>query len=53
MYVAVAPDLSFCTGLGKTPEQAHARLELAMSLWFESDGAPLCGPDSGREESRD
>ncbi len=40
MYVAVAPDHHHCTGLGATPEEARARLELAISLWFD--------PESGR-----
>ena len=47
MYVAVAPDWSFCTGFGKTPEEAHARLQLAVSLWFDSEGGPLCGSGKG------
>ena len=43
MYVAVAPNRNYCTGFGKTLEEAHARLELAVSLWFDSEGAPLLG----------
>ena len=35
MYVAVAPDFHYCTGLGTTPEEARERLELAISLWFD------------------
>lgn len=38
MYVAVAPNRYYCTGFGKTPQEARARLELAVSLWFDSDG---------------
>ena len=38
MYVAVAPNRAYCTGFGKTPEEARARLELAISLWFDSEG---------------
>ena len=38
MYVAVAPDQAYCTGFGKTPEEARARLEFTISLWFDSDG---------------
>lgn len=49
MYVAVAPNQSYCTGFGKTAEEARARLELAISLWFDSEGELLCG--SGQEES--
>ena len=49
LHVAVAPDLYFCTGLGRTPEEAHARLELAISLWFDSEGNPKCGPECGCE----
>lgn len=45
MYLAVAPDLYFCTGLGKTPEEAHTRLELAVSLWFEAEGRRLHGSE--------
>lgn len=41
-YLAVAPERYNCTGVGKTPEEARARLELALSLWFDADGAPLC-----------
>ncbi len=47
MYVAVAPDRSFCTGFGKTPEEARARLELALALWFDSEGGPLFGSWKG------
>ena len=43
MYVAVAPDFHYCTGLGKTPEEALARLELAIALWFDPEGGRLCG----------
>lgn len=42
MYAAVAPDRYNCTGLGRSPEEARARLELALSLWFDAEGAPLC-----------
>ena len=38
MYVAVAPNRAYCTGFGKTPEEARARLEFAISLWFDSEG---------------
>jgi predicted RNase H-like HicB family nuclease len=38
MYLAVAPDRSYCTGLGKTPEEARAQLELAVSKWFDAEG---------------
>ena len=41
MYVAVAPDLHYCTGLGKTPEQARERLEQAISLWFDPEDGRL------------
>ena len=41
MYVAVAPDRHYCTGLGKTPEQARERLELAISLWFDPEDGRL------------
>ena len=47
MYVAVAPDRSYCTGLGKTPAQARARLELAISLWFDPVTGQFRGPGSG------
>ena len=53
LHVAVAPDQNFCTGLGKTPEEAHARLELAISLWFDSDGDPSCGQECGCERPAD
>ena len=45
MYLAVAPDLHHCTGLGKTPEEARARLELAISLWFDPEKGHLCSAD--------
>ena len=41
MYIAVAPDNSYCTGLGKTPQEARARLEMAISLWFDPQGGRL------------
>ena len=47
MYVAVAPEQSFCTGLGKTPEEARRRLELAISLWFDPEGGRLREPVGG------
>lgn len=47
MYLAVAPDLHYCTGIGRTPEEARARLELAISLWFGPDGGHVAG--AGRE----
>lgn len=45
VYVAVAPDRNYCTGFGKTAEEARARLELAVALWFDSEGRPRCGPE--------
>lgn len=45
LHVAVAPDLYFCTGLGATPEEALARLEMGITLWFDDEGGPLCGPE--------
>ena len=47
MYLAVAPDLHYCTGLGRTPEEARERLELAISLWFDPEGGRLCGSGGG------
>jgi predicted RNase H-like HicB family nuclease len=41
MYLAVAPDLHYCTGLGKTPGEARARLEAAISLWFDPEEGRL------------
>jgi predicted RNase H-like HicB family nuclease len=38
MYIAVAPKQNYCTAFGRTPEEALARLELAVSLWFDSEG---------------
>lgn len=51
-YVAVAPSLHYCTGLGRTPEEARERLELARRLWFDSEGRPKCGPRCGGEPPR-
>ncbi len=47
MYVAVAPDFHHCTGLGRTPEQARERLELAISLWFDPEDGRLCEAGGG------
>ena len=44
MYIAVAPDYSYCTGLGRTPREARARLEMAISLWFDPQGGRLRAP---------
>ncbi len=52
MYVAVAPDRCYCTGLGKTPEEARARLELAISLWFDSEGGRLRESGNGEASRR-
>ena len=49
LHVAVAPSRNFCTGFGKTPEEARVRLEQAISRWFDSEGNPRCGPECGRE----
>ena len=49
LHVAVAPSRNFCTSFGRTPEEARARLEQAISLWFDSEGNPRCGPECGCE----
>ena len=46
-YVAVAPDQSYCTGIGRTPEEARERLELALELWFDPRGGRLHAPRDG------
>lgn len=43
VYLAVAPDFYYCTGLGKTPEEARQRVEQAVSLWFGKKGGRLSG----------
>jgi predicted RNase H-like HicB family nuclease len=35
-WVADAPDLQFCSAHGKTPAQAVAELEIAMSAWLDT-----------------
>ena len=50
LHAAVAPDLYYCTGLGRTPEEARAHLELAISRWFDSEGKPRCGPECGCDD---
>ena len=35
-WVAVVPDLSYCSALGDTPHEAVAEVEVAIAAWLEA-----------------
>jgi predicted RNase H-like HicB family nuclease len=44
VWVANAPDLSFCTGHGSSPQEAVGEVEIAVEAWLDvamSEGRPI------------
>ncbi len=51
-YIADIPDISYCSAIGHSPQEALAELEIAKRLWSESvleQQEPLPKPTPGAE----
>lgn len=43
-YIANIPDLTYCSAVVSTPEEAVREVQLAKTAWIEAAGKPIPAP---------